>query len=180
MDRTKVAERNRRKVTTLHPLVQLKVGEYLAICEEQLGILMLVTDAYRSLEEQAKLYAIGRSRPGRKVTWVKPGGSFHNFGLASDVYPLLETKPANFVINFDESTPEGRAYLAFADYAWPIVRPIASQVGFELLDLSNDPPHVQWTGGWRTAELLADGYGYNRPIASIPLPKFIDTEENLK
>ena len=39
---------------------------------------------FRSMETQSKLYASGRAVPGKIVTLVKPGYSFHNFGLACD------------------------------------------------------------------------------------------------
>ncbi len=42
-----------------------------------------VTHTYRSPEEQAELYAQGRTKPGKKVTWTKT--SIHNFGLAYDL-----------------------------------------------------------------------------------------------
>ena len=64
------------------------------------GIDLLVTCTYRSDEEQAKLYAIGRTKPGRRVTNAAPGRSMHNFrfngkpaSLAVDVVPLANGKP---------------------------------------------------------------------------------------
>ncbi len=50
----------------------------------QHGLQMRVTMAYRSLAEQANLYAKGRTAPGRIVTNAKPGSSAHNYGLAAD------------------------------------------------------------------------------------------------
>jgi len=50
--------------------------------EEGLGL--LVTCGLRTFPEQARLYAQGRTRPGRIVTNAKPGQSYHNFGLAFD------------------------------------------------------------------------------------------------
>lgn len=46
--------------------------EYRAIC------------GTRTFEEQAQLYAQGRTKPGKIVTNARPGSSFHNFGLAID------------------------------------------------------------------------------------------------
>lgn len=67
---------------------------------EMEGIDLLVTCTYRSDEEQARLYAIGRTKPGRRVTNAKPGQSMHNFtvggkpaSLAVDVVPLRAGKP---------------------------------------------------------------------------------------
>tara|TARA_R110002126_G_scaffold52090_8_gene142040 strand:- start:1635 stop:2096 length:462 start_codon:yes stop_codon:yes gene_type:complete len=46
--------------------------EYRAIC------------GTRDWDEQARLYAQGRTAPGKIVTKAPPGNSFHNFGLAID------------------------------------------------------------------------------------------------
>lgn len=54
----------------------------------------------RTMQEQAALYAKGRTAPGPIVTKAPPGSSFHNFGLAVDcgVFQggkyLDETSPA--------------------------------------------------------------------------------------
>lgn len=47
-----------------------------------------VTQGLRSWDEQAKLYAQGRTTPGSIVTKAPPGHSYHNFGLAVDVVPF--------------------------------------------------------------------------------------------
>ncbi len=65
------------------------------------GVTVLLTCTYRSDEEQARLYAQGRTAPGRIVTNAKPGKSKHNVrnaqGLpcaeAFDVVPLRHGKP---------------------------------------------------------------------------------------
>lgn len=88
-----------RKLTDLHPLMQPLVVDFLARAES-VGIDLLVTCTYRSDEEQARLYAIGRTKPGRRVTNAKPGQSMHNFryggkpaSLAVDVVPMRAGKP---------------------------------------------------------------------------------------
>lgn len=88
-----------RKLTDLHPLMQALVADFLARVELE-GIDLLVTCTYRSDEEQARLYAIGRTKPGRRVTNAKPEESMHNFrfngkpaSLAVDVVPLRYGKP---------------------------------------------------------------------------------------
>lgn len=48
-----------------------------------------LTDGFRSLQEQADLYALGRTKPGKIVTKAKPGSSAHNYGLARDYCFLL-------------------------------------------------------------------------------------------
>ena len=50
------------------------------------GMRVRMVCGLRSVEEQARLYSIGRrGKPGEKmVTNAKPGYSYHNFGLAAD------------------------------------------------------------------------------------------------
>jgi peptidoglycan L-alanyl-D-glutamate endopeptidase CwlK len=45
----------------------------------------------RTMEEQAALYAKGRTAGGRIVTKSKPGESYHNYGLAFDWVPLKQS-----------------------------------------------------------------------------------------
>lgn len=49
------------------------------------GWLLALVSATRTFDEQAGLYAQGRTHPGPKVTNARPGQSWHNFGLAFDV-----------------------------------------------------------------------------------------------
>ncbi|MGQ0794441.1 MAG: M15 family metallopeptidase [Deltaproteobacteria bacterium] len=80
-----------RKLEDLHPVVAEKARALLALAEAE-GIELLITSALRTFEEQAALYAIGRTKPGKRVTNAKPGQSWHNFGLAFDVVPLVNGK----------------------------------------------------------------------------------------
>jgi peptidoglycan L-alanyl-D-glutamate endopeptidase CwlK len=41
--------------------------------------------AYRSFEEQDRLFAKGRTAPGKKVTGARGGESWHNYGVAADL-----------------------------------------------------------------------------------------------
>lgn len=41
--------------------------------------------SFRSFEDQDKLYAKGRSKPGKRVTNARGGESFHNYGVAADI-----------------------------------------------------------------------------------------------
>lgn len=53
----------------------------------------LIYCTLRSLQEQADLYAQGRTKPGKIVTMAKPGQSAHNHGLAIDAVPMRGGKP---------------------------------------------------------------------------------------
>lgn len=44
-----------------------------------------VISGLRSYQQQAALYAQGRTKPGKVVTNARPGSSWHNYGLAIDL-----------------------------------------------------------------------------------------------
>lgn len=73
-----------RSLSDLDPRLQPLARQFLERAEAA-GLSIVVTQTRRTLEEQAALYAQGRTRPGKVVTNAKPGQSAHNFGLAFDV-----------------------------------------------------------------------------------------------
>lgn len=75
---------NEQRVSRLHAPFQALVRQFLAECAKT-GYRLRVTHGHRSLEEQAKLYAQGRTAPGKVVTNAKPGSSAHNYAAAIDV-----------------------------------------------------------------------------------------------
>lgn len=118
---------NSRSLNDLHPLVRPLVNKFLANCNAE-ALDILVTCTYRSNEEQARLYAIGRTVPGKIVTRAKPGQSMHNFtvdgrpsSLAVDIVPLRHGKPV-----WDAS-----------DLIWSRVGAIGKRAGLE------------WAGEWK-------------------------------
>lgn len=95
------------------------------------GIKVVLTWGYRSIAEQNRLYAIGRTTPGKRVTNAHGGYSWHNFGLAADYA---------FVIN-GKVTWSG---------PWATFGKIARECGLEwggTFKSIIDKPHVQWTKG---------------------------------
>lgn len=52
---------------------------------QQQGLSPYVVDGFRSFEKQNQTYAQGRTSPGQIVTYVRGGGSWHNYGLAVDI-----------------------------------------------------------------------------------------------
>lgn len=48
------------------------------------GLQVKVTETFRSLDQQMKDYAQGRTTPGAIITKAKPGQSAHNYGMAFD------------------------------------------------------------------------------------------------
>lgn len=68
----------------LYPAVAAKRDQLVAIMAA-VGFPVVVTDEYRTFEEQDALYAQGRTKPGSIVTNAKGGESLHNFRCAFDV-----------------------------------------------------------------------------------------------
>lgn len=58
-----------RKIEHLAASLRPLHTEWAGACERQ-GIEVLTTCTYRSKQEQKDLYAIGRTKPGSKVTWT--------------------------------------------------------------------------------------------------------------
>lgn len=71
-------------IKDLVPMMQPLVKSFLAKAKDR-GFDLRITSGYRSLEEQAELYAQGRTKPGSIVTNAKPGQSNHNHRRAIDV-----------------------------------------------------------------------------------------------
>jgi peptidoglycan L-alanyl-D-glutamate endopeptidase CwlK len=76
------------------------------------GIALRVTHTLRTLDEQARLYAQGRTLPGPIVTKAKPGASPHNFGMAFDIC-------------FSGKTP----YPKETDPRWSVIGKIGEAIG---------------------------------------------------
>jgi len=80
-----------RSLSDLHPIVA-EMARKLVEEAAASGLELLVTSTLRTFDEQAELFAQGRTKPGKIVTNAKPGASWHNFGLAFDVVPLIAGK----------------------------------------------------------------------------------------
>lgn len=133
-----------RKIEDLHPTVQAKCRAHMAACEAA-GISLIVTSTYRSPEEQAVLYAQGRTAPGKIVTKAKPGQSMHNHRLAYDVVPLRNGKPV-----WGTSGEDG--------VLWQKVGALGVEQGLEWAGnwvKFKESAHFQWTNGLTLAELQA-------------------------
>jgi len=80
-----------RKLEDLDVLVAAKASQLIDLARAD-NIEIFVTSTLRTFEEQAELFAIGRTKLGEIVTNAKAGESWHNFGLAFDVVPLVNGK----------------------------------------------------------------------------------------
>lgn len=66
-----------------HPALQERVAKVIELAHAK-GLDIWVTQGMRSIAQQNELYKQGRTKPGNVVTWVRGGGSYHNYGLAVD------------------------------------------------------------------------------------------------
>jgi peptidoglycan LD-endopeptidase CwlK len=125
-----------RSLDDLHPAVRTKAKKLIELCKRE-GVELLITCTYRSFEEQAKLYAMGRTAPGNKVTNAKPGSSWHQFKLAFDVVPLVNGKAV-----WDSNM-------------WPLIGMLGEQVGLTWggrWKKFKDLPHFEYHPGLTLAE----------------------------
>ncbi|WP_279587256.1 M15 family metallopeptidase [Jeotgalibacillus salarius] len=74
---------NRPLPQGLHPAVEEKRDELVLKSAEQ-EINIVITDGFRSFDEQDDIYAQGRTRDGNIVSNARGGESYHNYGLAID------------------------------------------------------------------------------------------------
>lgn len=96
-----------KRVSELHPKVSMEIGAIIDKIEAGFPewIAVRVVEAYRSVDYQNTLYALGRTKKnpdgaspkkpmGNIVTRAKGGQSIHNYGLAFD-FALLYDKDQN-------------------------------------------------------------------------------------
>jgi peptidoglycan LD-endopeptidase CwlK len=133
--------------TEIHPVVKERTDELIRKSAAK-GIVIVVTDSFRSAEDQERLFEKGRSIEGNIVTHAKGGESYHNYGLAIDF--ALET-PSGDVIwdrQYDRNQ-NGKS-------DWSEVVKIAKSLGFEWggdwKDFK-DYPHFQMDFGLTIADL---------------------------
>lgn len=74
---------DRIDTSTLYRPFFNKVIDLTVACRVR-GTSYIITSGFRSYQEQAALYAQGRTTPGSIVTNALPGQSLHNFGIAVD------------------------------------------------------------------------------------------------
>ncbi len=99
------------------------------------------TQGLRTIDEQNALYAQGRTAPGNIVTNARGGRSYHNFGLAIDIAPIV-----NGAVNPREA-PTARTVGIGIALGW--------EWGGNWTTIV-DRPHFQMTGG-RTLDQLNAG-----------------------
>lgn len=157
------------RIKTAHPFIREALGcIYEEICKtvntEKSQIRF--SSVLRTFEEQNELYKKGRSKPGNKVTWVKGGYSYHNYGLAVDIVLLIDKdgnksfETASWDTTFDGDNDSIADWLEvakiFNSYGWQWG--LYSRTGKHY-----DLPHFQRTFGYKASELKRmnkDNEGY--------------------
>lgn len=132
---------------SLHPIVEERSRELLEAAEE-IGINILITDGFRSFEEQDILYQQGRTTDGNIVTYAEGGESYHNYGLAIDFALQLDDGSVVWDIERDDNE-SGRP-------DWFEVADIGKELGFEWggdWPRFKDYPHLEMTFGLSIHEL---------------------------
>jgi peptidoglycan LD-endopeptidase CwlK len=106
-----------RSIDDLHPALKPIAIAFLNDLKEQ-GIDVIVTDTYRSSDEQNALYAQGRTKPGKIVTDAQGGHSDHNFMLdghpaskAFDIAPIKDGK-----LDYDDQPIWNRVEQVWRDF----------------------------------------------------------------
>ena len=141
----------------LHPIVGEKSNQLIEQ-SEAIGIPILISDGYRSIESQDVLYEKGRSLEGDIVTYARGGESYHNYGLAIDF--VLQNSDGS--ISYDlERDLNGNG-----EADWFEVIRIGKNLGFSSgADWPGfkDYPHLEYTfdlsisdlkNGWRPEDKL--------------------------
>ncbi len=135
-----------RSLDDLHPIVAAKARAHLAACKAE-GIDLLVTCTYRDPAEQARLFAQGRTAPGKIVTNARPGQSFHEYRVAYDVVPMRAGKPVWGTAGADMELWKRVGALGIAqELEWA-----GNWTRFK------EYPHFQFTGGFKLAHFQAGG-----------------------
>lgn len=134
-----------RKLEDLNPAVQLRARALLNAAKDA-GIDLIITSTYRTAEQQAALYAQGRTKPGVIVTNARPGDSYHNWQCAFDVVPLRNGKPV-----WGTSGEDGALWRKIGELGESVGLEWAGRWTGKLREMA----HFQYTGGLTIADFRA-------------------------
>lgn len=125
-------------ISSLNPYVASLASKFLELNHAN-NLDVRISTAFRSWDEEDRLYAQGRTIPGDIVTNARGGDSYHNWGLAFDAEPFENGKISN----------DMKKYLKMGK--------LGQKVGLEwggtfksIVDL----PHFQYTFNLNTWDLL--------------------------
>lgn len=133
--------------TELHPVVNDKTNQLIAKAASA-GIDIVITDGFRSVEDQDEIYERGRSVEGSIVSHAKGGESYHNYGLAVDF--AIRTNEDNVVWDMEYDGNQN------GESDWMEVVDIAKELGFAWggdWQGFKDYPHLEMRFGLSIREL---------------------------
>ncbi|WP_251551074.1 M15 family metallopeptidase [Neobacillus muris] len=133
--------------TELNPIVKERSQQLLQQAADK-GIVVVITDGFRSAKEQDRLYKQGRTTDGNIVTHAKGGESYHNYGLAIDF--ALQTPSGDVIWDMEyDGNQNGKA-------DWKEVVTMAKALGFKWggdWAKFKDYPHLEMDFGLTIADL---------------------------
>lgn len=131
----------------MHPLVKERANQLVEQAATK-GISIVITDDYRSMEDQDRLYQQGRTAGGEIVTNAKGGESFHNYGLAIDF--AIKTTTGNVIwdMSYDGNGNGASDWMEVVDVA----KVLGFEWGGDWVGFK-DYPHLQMDFGLTIAEL---------------------------
>lgn len=133
-------------ITKCHPRLQKLAGELVKLCEKK-GCPIGIGECFRTVQEQNRLYAQGRTKPGPVVTNA-PGSTYrsmHQWGIAFDIY-----------------RKDGKGAYNEADRYFQRVGAIGKSIGLEWggdWKTIVDQPHFQLPDWGSTSKQLRERYG---------------------
>lgn len=139
------------RIKLLHPAIRQKALDDYTFANNKLlpkGVRLRFTHTLRTIDEQNKLYAQGRTLPGSIVTNAKGGSSYHNYGLAIDIV-ILYDKDSNGTFETASWDTKDPYFIKVKDY-------FKKQGWFWGGDFKSfkDYPHFEITFGYSTKQLL--------------------------
>lgn len=138
------------RVAKLHPNLRSEAEAILKEIDKALSGRAQCRFSYtlRTFQEQRELYALGRTKPGKKVTNASEGLSFHNYGLAIDIVLIIDGKTAVWDIKSDFDG-DGKS-------DWIEIVNIFKQYGWTWGGdwKFTDYPHFEKTFGYSVRQLL--------------------------
>lgn len=133
--------------TELHPVVNDKTDQLIEKAASA-GIDIVITDGFRSVEDQDEIYERGRTVEGSIVSHARGGESYHNYGLAIDF--AIRTNEGNVVWDMEyDGNGNGES-------DWMEVVDIAKDLGFAWggdWQGFKDYPHLEMRFGLTIREL---------------------------
>lgn len=142
----------------LHPAMQ-ELWAALQPAARAAGVDIALTCTWRSNEEQARLYAQGRTTSGQRVTNARPGQSAHN------VAPPEGSHALDFVVLDSKGQYDWQSIDKYV-----IVARLAERMGAEagaFWSSFKDYPHIQMPN-WGMGKTYGLGFRFVKPLTPVP------------